>query len=187
MAKQCVKIECYSQVGFESQMRANGLNDSNVDSASDLSFISIIGTKECLEFWLKEADTEHYFNGVHNNVLNLEFDDLSRDFEYKGHLFKAFSMTQAESAVDFIEKSINEGVTKFYVHCRAGVSRSRAFCEVITRICEDKGIDVDYEERDVFSNKLNFDVLRKLMNAYWKKHKINGYEDGSTYPDDLLL
>jgi hypothetical protein len=28
--------------------------------------------------------------------------------------------------------------------------------------------------------------LRKLNNAYWKKHKINGYENGEEYNDELI-
>lgn len=165
-----VRIICLSHRDFDNRMMSIGLNDDNVDSDKDKAFISIIGTEECLKHYLNEEDTTHYFSDGHENVLNLEFDDLDRNFVYHGHQFKAMSEKQAERTIDFIEDNI--GVSEYYVHCRAGISRSRACCEMIARILEDNGITVNYPERDEFYSSLNSGVLMILSRAYLKKHKV---------------
>lgn len=180
-----LKIEVLSQRNFNDLMVTIGVNDDNVDGLKDSAFISIIGTDECLKYYLHEEDTEHYFNDTHKNVLNLEFDDLSRNFVYDGHVFKAMNMEQAEKAVDFIERNVDNGVKNIYIHCRAGKSRSRAFAEFISRIYEGD-VKLYYLDREDYTNMLNQDVLRKLSHAYWKKHKMHGYEDGKEYLEDLI-
>lgn len=178
-----VRIICLSHKEFDKRMREMGLDSSNVGEHKDKVFISIIGTKECLEHYLREDDTTHYFSNGTDNVLNLDFDDLDRDFVYNGYKFKAMTMKQAEESIDFIERTI--GVSEYYVHCRAGVSRSRAFCEMISRILEENGVDFEYEDRDKYSNRLNSGVLRRLTHAYWKKHKSYFYADDDSYPEGL--
>lgn len=181
-----MKIICLSHNDFDLRMENLGLNDSNIDESTDKALISIIGTEECLKYWLDEADTKHYFSDGHDNVLNLEFDDLSKDLVFHGHLFKAITMKQAEDAVEFIETRIDNGATEFCVHCRAGVSRSRAISEFIYRMLQDKGYsDIEYDDRDDYSSKVNSGVLRRLQHAYWRKHKVNGYENGEEYPIEL--
>lgn len=181
-----IKIEVFSQYLFDENCKSLGLNDNNVDEVKDTAFISIIGTKECLEYYLDEGNTKHYFNDNHNNVLNLDFDDTSTDVKYNGHIFKTMRMEQAEKAVDFIEKMIDEGKTKFFIHCRAGYSRSRAFAEFICRYCDDNNIEIDYDERKDYTTVLNHGVLRRLIHAYWKKNKINCYSDSKDYEDELI-
>ena len=82
-------------------------------------------------------------------------------------------MEQAEASVEFIEKCLSNEIKEIKIHCRAGVSRSRAFAEFISRICEEKHMTLDYGERNHYINHLNQDVLRKLCHAYWKKHEPN--------------
>ena len=101
-----IKIEVLSQNLFDNTCKNKGLNDANVDLENELAFISIIGTEECLKYYLKEPDTTHYFKTEHKNVLNLEFDDCSTDVLYNDHLFKTISIEQAEKIVDFIEEQI---------------------------------------------------------------------------------
>lgn len=179
-----VKIEVLSHYLFDKDMIEMGLNDTNVEN-SNMAFISIIGTQECLKYYLDESDTKHYFNDGHKNVLNLDFDDVGNDILYNNHLFRAMTMEQAESTVDFIEESFNNEVEEIKIHCRAGFSRSRAIGEFIYRYCQEHNINVVYEDRNDYTTMLNQDVLRKLNNAYWKKHKINGYENGESYSDEL--
>lgn len=180
-----IKIEVMSHFLFNERMREIGLDDNNVEG-TNMAFISIIGTPECLKYYLDEEKTKHYFKD-HQNVLNLDFDDIGKDVLYNGHLFKTITMQQAENAVDFIENMINDGIEKVLVHCRAGFSRSRAFGEFIYRYCKEHDIDVEYSDRNDYTTMLNQGVLRRLNHAYWKKHNINGYEDNSTeYPDDLV-
>lgn len=180
-----LKIEVLSHYLFEEKCKEDGLNDENVEDKKGKAFIDIIGTEECRKYYLME-EMQHYFNNF-SNVLNLEFDDLSQDVEYNGHIFKAMTMEQAEKTVDFIEKMINDGVIYFRICCRAGYSRSRAIGEFIYRYCVEHHIEVEYTDRNDYSTFLNQGVLRRLNNAYWKKHKENGYdEEGRGYPEDLL-
>jgi hypothetical protein len=178
------KIVVLSHYLFDEQMRKWELNNQNVDNLKDTAFISIIGTKECLDYYLDEGDTKHYFKNFHENVLNLDFDDISTDVKYDGHIFKTMSMEQAEKAVNFIEDMINGGRTTFYIHCRAGMSRSRAFAEFIYRnFGED--FNIEYDERNDYTTILNQGVLRRLNHAYWKKHQMKCYANGEDYEDDL--
>ena len=99
-----MKIEVLSHYLFEEKCKEDGLNDENVEDKKGKAFIDIIGTEECRRYYLME-EMQHYFNNF-SNVLNLEFDDLSQDVEYDGHIFKAMTMEQAEKTVDFIENMI---------------------------------------------------------------------------------
>ena len=80
-----VKINVLSHKAFDNTMRDFNINDTNVDNKTDLAFISIIGTEECLKYYLHEEDTKHYFNNEHTNVLNLDFDDIKYS-QYSGPL-----------------------------------------------------------------------------------------------------
>lgn len=183
MAK--IKLIVLSHYLFDEDMRKMGLNNTNVED-SNKAFISIIGTPECLKYYLDEGNTKHYF-ADHPNVLNLDFDDIESDVIYNGHHFKTMTMEQAEKSVEFIEEMVDNGVNEIKIHCRAGYSRSRAFGEFIYRYCKEHGIDVEYEDRNDYTTVLNQGVLRRLNHAYWKKHNINEYENGNTeYPKDLV-
>lgn len=162
-----------------------GLNDTNVEE-TNFAFISIIGTDECIKYYIKEDD-KHYFEN-HTNVLNLEFDDCGEhDIMYNGHHFKTMNMTQAERTVDFIEDMVKKGVETFYIHCKAGYSRSRAVGEFVYRYCKEKDIDVEYTDRLEYMTHLSDGVLRRLNHAYWKKHGFAPYEDeNQSYPHDLI-
>ena len=180
-----LKIEVLSHYLFEEKCKEDGLNDENVEDKKGKAFIDIIGTEECRRYYLME-EMQHYFNNF-SNVLNLEFDDLSQDIEYDGHIFRAMTMEQAEKTVDFIEKMINDGVMYFRICCRAGYSRSRAVAEFIYRYCVEHHIEVEYGDRNSYTTILNQGVLRRLKHAYWKKHMMYDYEnDGAEYPEDLI-
>ena len=180
-----LRITVLSHYRFDEKMKELGLNDKNVEDTNK-AFISIIGTPECLTYYLDEGKTKHFFKD-HPNVLNLDFDDIEDDVLYNGHLFKTMRMEQAEKSIQFIEDNINKGVESFDIHCRAGMSRSRAFGEFIYRYCKEHDIEVEYEDRDDYTTVLNHGVLRRLNHAYWKKHNLRFYEDGKTeYPRDLV-
>lgn len=179
-----MKLKVLSHYLFDEDMKEMNLSDNNVEDVN-MAFISIIGTEECLKYYLDESNTRHYFKD-HPNVLNLDFDDISTDVNYDGHIFRTMSMEQAEKTVDFIEKIIRGGVECIEGHCRAGMSRSRAIFEFIYRLCNDKGIEVEYEDRNDYTTILNQGVLRRLNHAYWKKHKINCYANGEDYEDELV-
>ena len=179
-----IKIEVFSHYLFEEHCKQDGLNDGNVEQEKNKAFIDIIGTPECLIYYLDEGNTKHFFEN-HKNVLNLEFDDISTDVVYNGHIFKTMTMGQAEQAVDFIEEMVKNGVNYFRICCRAGMSRSRAFAEWIYRYCQGNDIDVVYEDRNDYTTMLNQGVLLRLNHAYWKKYKMNGYANGEDYDEEL--
>ena len=165
-----MRIKVLSHYLFDENMRSMDLTDDNVEN-TNMAFISIIGTPECLNYYLDEGETKHYFKD-HPNVLNLDFDDISCDVMYNGHHFKTMTMEQAERTIDFIEKMVKDNVELIEIHCRAGYSRSRAVAEFIYRYCKEHDIDVEYSDRNDYTTMLNQGVLRRLNHAYWKKHNI---------------
>ena len=180
-----MKLKVLPHSLFDDDMKHMGLNDENVEN-SNMAFISIIGTPECLKYYLDEEKTKHYFKD-HPNVLNLDFDDIEDDVMYNGHHFKTMTMEQAEKTVDFIETMIEKGVDVIEGHCKAAFSRSRAIFEFIYRYCHEHDIEVEYEDRNDYTTMLNSGVLRRLNHAYWKKNNLRFYEDGNTeYPKDLV-
>jgi protein-tyrosine phosphatase len=113
------RIEVLSQNLFDEKMKELGLDDNNVED-TNLAFVSIIGTPDCLKYYLDEEDTKHYFKD-HPNVINLDFDDITYDeIDWKGHKIKGLSMEQAQKLFEFIENNKDKD---FYIHCRAGMSR----------------------------------------------------------------
>ena len=179
-----MKLKVLSHYLFDEDMKKMNLNDDNVEK-TNMAFISIIGTKECIKYWIQEDD-KHYFKD-HPNVLNLDFDDISDVVLYNGHRFRGMNLEEAEKTVDFIEKMIESGVDVIEGHCKAGFSRSRAIFEFIYRYCKEHGIDVEYSDRDNYTTIFNQGVMNRLNHAYWKKHRIMRYEEEDLeYPDYLV-
>jgi predicted protein tyrosine phosphatase len=116
-----MKTYCYSHEDFDKTCYENGWNDNNIPD--NVAFISIIGTEECLKYYLK-SDEKHWFSKSSDTVLNLEFDDIS-DYTkcWNSHEFLGLSDIQAESIINFIEKNKDKDI---FIHCRAGKSRSQA-------------------------------------------------------------
>lgn len=180
-----MKIKVLSHYLFDERMKKLGLTDDNVEK-SNMAFISIIGTPECLKYYLDEGNTKHYFNN-HSNVLNIDFDDIEDDVIYNGHHFKTMYMNQAEQVIDFVENIIKSYPDIIYIHCRAGMSRSRAFGEFVYRYCKEHNIDVEYDDRNDYTTILNYGVLNRLEHAYKKKHKLDEYaEENKEYPDEYI-
>ena len=151
------RIYVYPQSEFDRRMRMMGLDDTNVENAKGKLFISIIGTKECLEHYLHEPNTKHYFETNHKNVLNL------------GHTFKVLSNEQAAKVVDFLDNNFEDGPKDVYVHCKAGISRSQA----IAAFVYDAYGALYGLQNDVTVDRanLNHGTLRTLKNAFYEKHQ----------------
>ena len=158
------KITVVSQCVFDEMMAKRNLDDSNVDEIKDEAFISIIGTKECLEHYLHEPDTVHWFKDGHDNVLNLDFDDIAEDIVHDGHTYKAMSNEQAEKAVEFIERNIGKDFT---IHCRAGMSRSQGVGCFIHDMYE------GYSDESLLRDFANKGVIMRL------KHVLNNRNYGN--------
>ncbi len=165
-------IKILSQYLFDDLCKENGINDGTVDKIGDTAFISIIGTDDVLKYHLEEPDTKHWFQDKHDNVLNLEFDDLPCDeFTFDGHVAKGLSMQQAKEIYDFVEKNLGKN---FIIHCRAGMSRSAAVGWYVRDFYKDiyKG---EYE----LPEGPNKDVYVKLSRVYYKEKKIYDEEGES--------
>ena len=145
-------IKVYSQIDFNNVMKSNGIDDSNVENEKDSIFISITN---------RNGEMEHWFKENHKNVINLDFDDTSSDNEE----LRTISDKQAESLMFFIDDNLSKSTDDFdvYIHCLAGMSRSRAVAEYIKR-----HYDVGYDkiERDLYYNYLNHEVLNRLERKY---------------------
>lgn len=158
------KVEAYPHKVFDTICRENGWVDTNVEKLDNIAFISIIGTKDVLDHYLKE-DGEHWFKEKHPNVLNLEFDDVKEDIEWEGYKAYAITDEQAKQIVEFIEKNLGK---QFYIHCRAGVSRSGAIREFIHHNYE------YYKDSEGGEHvRPNSTVLAKLNHILWERHFSN--------------
>ena len=169
-----MKIKVLSHENFDAICYKHGLDDDTLDEMVSqenylYAFISIIGTPECRKYYL-EDETSHWFKREHLNVLNLEFDDVTEDLNWKGHLFKAMTEKQADQCIEFLEK--NKGKI-FYIHCKAGISRSGAFGRFIFDFYnQDKVYKEEEFEKDNSHIRPNNHVLRLLKRAFYKKHGL---------------
>ena len=152
-------LYCFSHREFDLECEKHGWSDSCLPP--DIAFISIIGTSECQKYYLGEKE-EHFFKQSWPTVLNLEFDDVSEDsITWKGHTYYGLSMNQAEEIVKFIETNMGK---HFWIHCRAGQSRSQG----IVRYILDCYPEVLWKTRpENPPHTPNIDVLSKLKRIWW--------------------
>ena len=154
------KVYAFSQKDFNNYCSQIGVDDSNVENFKNSAFISIIGTPDVLKYYLSEEDTQHYFKSNHDNVLNVEFDDVDQDIIFNGHKAYALTDSQAKEIVEFIEHNLGKDI---FIHCRAGVSRSAALLNYIIR-----AYNGDYETDQYHDySKINKDVVAKLSKHLW--------------------
>lgn len=155
------KVYCFSHQDFDKYCQDNGWSDDALPK--DKCFISICGSPECQKYYLEETEC-HWFKKDSEQVINLDFDDISvESFDWKGHTFHGITEEQAKHLVDFILK--NKG-SDFYIHCRAGVSRSQG----VTRFI----LDIFPEEYEVGNLKNpcltpNYYVLSTLKKIFYEK------------------
>lgn len=145
-------IKVYSQIDFNNVMKSKGIDDSNVENEKDSIFISITN---------RNSEMGHWFKENHKNVINLDFDDTSSDNEE----LMTISDKQAESLMFFIDDNLSKNTedVDVYIHCLAGMSRSRAVAEYINRHYD---VGYDKRERDLYYNYLNHEVLNRLERKY---------------------
>lgn len=121
-------LKVYPHWKFEEELASKGLTNENVETFKEDAFIDIIGKGE-------SDDLKHYFFENHENVLNLEFDDIDKEEERFGAQDILYGMTkdQAQEVVDFITKNKDRSFT---ICCAAGMSRSQAVGNFIDQIME---------------------------------------------------
>ena len=58
-----MKVEVYSHFLFEKKCKEDNLTDNNVEEMHNCAYIDIIGTRECIKYWIQEDD-KHYFQNT---------------------------------------------------------------------------------------------------------------------------
>lgn len=145
----------------------NNINDETVSEFKDTAFISIIGSEECRKYY-NNNDKIHWFKNEHDNVLNLEFDDVTEDVINDNVKFTSMTIEQAKKCVDFIDR--NKGKT-FIVHCFAGISRSGAVSQFIYDFYNDENIYEKFKEYNSHIMPNNY-VLTLLKRVFYEKNNI---------------
>lgn len=158
------KISVLSHINFDNTMSVNDWTDINVDKLKDTAFISICCLPEIkhnyLEEHLHETD-EHWFKKSHDNVLNVEFDDIVEDYiDTKYGKAIGISEQTAKAIVEFINKSYNKGIKNWYLHCRSGKSRSVAVGVYLMNFLKNKNEEVS--DNGYKKDKANEKVLNML-------------------------
>lgn len=160
-------ITVLSHLKFDKLMQDNKWVDCNVDNLKDSAFISICCKPEIKKNYLedyKHETDEHWFKKSHKNVLNIEFDDIFEDIT-ETKFGKAFGITidQAKEITNFISENYNNGVKNWYLHCRAGRSRSAATGIYLMEFLQAHGENV--KDNDFQKDRVNSLVYNRLREA----------------------
>lgn len=160
-------ITVLSHLKFDKFMQDNKWVDCNVDNLKDSAFISICCKPEIKKNYLedyKHETDEHWFKKSHKNVLNIEFDDIFEDIT-ETKFGKAFGITidQAKEITNFISENYNNGVKNWYLHCRAGRSRSAATGIYLMEFLQAHGENV--KDNDFQKDRVNSLVYNRLREA----------------------
>lgn len=97
-----------------------------LSDCEDIAYISIGETQDCIEY-NKYDEYGHYLENS-DNVLNIDFDDISEDIEVENYHFKTITDEQAKQIYDFI---LNHSDYHIICHCRAGKSRSQGVIRAV--------------------------------------------------------
>ena len=99
------------------------------------------------------------------NVLNVDFDDITDSvLETKYGRALGITIEQAQQIVDFIIDRYSKGVENWYLHCRAGRSRSAACGQFLIGFLKQYTDDVN--DNGFLKDKINTFVWNKLLEAY---------------------
>ena len=155
---------CFSHQDFDNMCSSLGYSDENLPK--DIAFISITCTEDCQKFYLEEEES-HWFKHNHPNVLNISFNDISGDTNvWEGHVFYGLQKDQAEEIYRFIENNLGKN---FWIHCRAGQSRSQGIVRYILD-CYPEYIWITRKENPCITP--NYDVTGKLKHIWWENNMI---------------
>lgn len=163
-------INVFSHLKFDKLMQDNKWVDCNVDNLKDTAFISICCKPEIKKNYLedyKHETDEHWFKKSHKNVLNIEFDDIFED-TLETEYGKAIGITidQAKEITNFISENYAKGIKNWYLHCRAGRSRSAAIGIYIMEFLQAHGEQVkDNGFQKDRVNSLVYDRLSEATNV----------------------
>lgn len=131
---EALNVFCVSKRDFERICELENWNDNNPPKT--WAVISICCNRDVAKYVLPDDDN-HWFSEEHDNVLNVNFDDITEDrrtfdlVDYGGEgTMTAYGITPetADRIVRYIDNHRN---MSFLVHCRAGKSRSQAVTRYI--------------------------------------------------------
>lgn len=139
-----MKAYVFSERLFNKYMLDNGITDSNIPQSAAIVSIG-------------EPDTsDHYFKNA-QNVLNIDLWDVN-GYDIEG--IKGCTDEQANIIYNFLTENIGK---TFYIHCRAGVSRSQAVAEFL-RDC----YDYEIERVTTYEGHANVHILSLLKRQHYK-------------------
>ena len=163
-------LNVYSILDFYDVMEKLQISNDNIDNHKDIAIISICSNnKELLGSYKGKLVYEyHYFKENHDNVINLDFDDIS-DYTEISYGNKLYGLTDNDAKLleEFISKNIGKD---FYIHCTAGLSRSQG----VARFILDMYPDMEYKTRkDNPCKTPNFHVVTLLKRMFYNKYYGN--------------
>ena len=123
-------VSVLSKINFLNYIKELNISDETIEHFGTTAIISISKTDI-------ESQKTKPFSFNHKNVLNLAFNDVGEGEEH------CFNTYQTKQLLKFLKE--NKGVSKFLVHCDAGIARSGAIGEFI----------VNYFNLDYNTFKLN--------------------------------
>ena len=173
--KEQFKVYVMGIKEFADVMKVHNLNDNNIEQ-QELAIISITcgdNSKNSFIPLRHGTHDEHYFKENHINVLNMEFYDISEEYEIDGKVYVPFTTEQANRLIDFIEVNQNKN---YIIHCHAGISRSGAVGQFITDFygwADKATFRFQYGKRIV----PNVEVTKKLKEEWFRRHsKLDSQE-----------
>lgn len=169
-----MRINVLSHRAFDMWMQEFGFSDESLPD-KDEAVISICCTPEIKHNYLeghKHETDEHWFKEQHDNVLNVDFDDITtptKSTEYG--MSYGITDEQAERIVKFV--LAHSDVENWYIHCRAGRCRSVAVGLFVKELMESK-----------FNKQVNYRTTRFItyQNEFvaWKlRAALQRIENGS--------
>lgn len=139
----------------------------------DIAYISISASEDCAKYFLNDiTEASHYLQNS-QNVLNLNFDDVTEDIVTKNEdgklvIYNAITDGQAKQIIDFVDNNLDKHII---IHCRAGKSRSQGVARSIYDCYSDNYAVCQY---NIYNPCItpNPDVVSKIKRAFYNKNSI---------------
>lgn len=122
-----MKVIVVNYLNFKIILNQNKIYENNIETYKDNIFISIIDSKDTTLNKMFNPYSKPQFKKDYNNVLNLQFDDVTHDGENSPTAIgktKTFTKEDAKKIIKFLKK--NKKANFCLIHCAAGISRSGA-------------------------------------------------------------
>lgn len=160
-----MSINVLSHVKFDGWMAEFHLDDDH-PPGHDEAVISICCTPDIKHNYLeghKHETDEHWFKKEHENVLNIDFDDINGPVQHTKY-GTAYGITpeQADTIVKFV--AAHTHVDNWYIHCRAGRCRSVAVGLFVWNYLKKRGKELNFHAAR-FITYQNLFVADRLVEA----------------------